>query len=141
MRHRLAPSDRQFRHDFETCRLAPSDFDHRAHIRLAYVYLAEHADESALRMLREALQDFLEHHGIGPSKYHETMTRAWLFAVRHFMASSGSTSSADEFIERNEVLLDSQIMLSHYSADLLFSEKARAEFVEPDLEAIPRHET
>ena len=48
-------------------------------------------------------------------------------------------SSADDFMARNPLLLDSKIMLTHYSADLLFSDQARAEFVEPDLDPIPRH--
>lgn len=30
-------------------------------------------------------------------------------------------------------------MLTHYSADVLFSPEARAGFVEPDVQAIPRH--
>jgi hypothetical protein len=31
-------------------------------------------------------------------------------------------------------------MLTHYSAEVLFSPEARARFVEPDLEKIPRHD-
>jgi hypothetical protein len=30
-------------------------------------------------------------------------------------------------------------MLTHYSADLLFSDQARANFVEPNRDPIPRH--
>jgi hypothetical protein len=37
------------------------------------------------------------------------------------------------------MLLDSRIMLTHYSTELLFSDKARAKFVEPDLDPIPRY--
>lgn len=139
MNHRLTPQDRQFRDDFEACRLAPADFDHRAHVRLAYTYLVEEDDETASRSLREALRRYLDHHGIPPSKYHETMTRAWLLAVRHFMETSSDSPSSDAFIDANPTLLDSAIMLSHYSADLLFSEAARADFVEPDLEDIPSY--
>jgi hypothetical protein len=47
--------------------------------------------------------------------------------------------SADEFIERNPKLLDSGIMLSHYSCEVLFSSAARAAFVVPDVEPIPEH--
>ena len=86
--------------------------------------------------MREALLNFLAHNSIPPSKYHETMTRAWVLAVRHFMNRSASTSSAD-FIARNQELLDSKIMLTHYSASVLFSPDARAGFVEPDLDPIP----
>lgn len=139
MKHRLAPDDVQFRLDFEEGQLMHAAFDHRAHVRLAYVYLADHDDESALTMVREALQAFLRRHDIDPTKYHETMTRAWLLAVRHFMEGSLGSRSADDFIQANPALLDPQIMTSHYSADLLFTERARAEFVEPDLDAIPRH--
>jgi hypothetical protein len=55
------------------------------------------------------------------------------------MHRSPEATSADDFIERNPLLLDSKIMLTHYSAGLLFSDAARAEFVEPDLDPIPRH--
>ena len=54
------------------------------------------------------------------------------------MHRSPEASSADDFIERNPLLLDSKIMLTHYSADLLFSDQARADFVEPNLDPIPR---
>lgn len=114
-----------------------SDFDHRAHVRLAYVYLAESDTEGACEQMRGTLVRFLERHGIDPDKYHETLTRAWIMAVRHFMRKSASASSADAFIERNPELLDTDIMLTHYSAGVLFSDEARKRFVEPDLEPIP----
>lgn len=137
MRYELTTDDIQFRSDFEACRMAPADFDHRAHVRLGYVYLAEHDDATALTLMREALQGFLEHHRIDVSKYHETMTHAWLLAVRHFMETSSGARSADHFIETNPALLDSKIMLSHYSAGVLFSGEARADFVEPDPSRYP----
>lgn len=141
MNHRPDPNDLRFRQNVESGALTPSDFGHREHVRLAYVYLADHDDVTAHRLVRQALLTFLAHHGIEASHYHETMTRAWLLAVRHFMERSPATSStADDFIEMNPELLDSKIMLTHYSADMLFSDRARAEFVEPDLDPIPRHE-
>lgn len=115
-------------------------FDHRAHVRLAYTYLAETDADTATSRMRTALLDFLRHHGIPITKYHETMTRAWILAVRHFMETSPGSGSADAFIESNPRLLDARIMMTHYSTQLLFSDEARAEFVEPDLGPIPRHE-
>lgn len=134
---RLSPDDLRFRADFEACRSTPASFDHRAHVRLAYAYLAEHDVETAVTRMRTALLAFLRHNDIDVSKYHETMTRAWLLAVRHFMARSPASPSADAFIEANPILLDSRIMLTHYSTDSLFSDQARARFVEPDLDPIP----
>jgi hypothetical protein len=139
-KHELSADDRRFRDDFESFRIAPAAFDHRGHIRLAYTYLAASRAESALDSMRAALLGFLRHHGVDVTKYHETITRAWILAVRHFMERTPPSRSADEFIARNPIMLDSKIMLTHYSADLLFSPEARARFVEPDLDPIPRHE-
>ena len=135
--HEVSQNDRSFRAAFEAHAIAPSQFNHEAHVRLAYVYLADHDVESAVRRMREALLDFIEHNGIPRSKFHETITRAWVLAVRHFMDRSAS-SSATDFLAKNPELLDSKIMLTHYSASVLFSSDARMSFVEPDLDPIPR---
>ncbi|HYV19743.1 MAG TPA: hypothetical protein VFC25_12025 [Verrucomicrobiae bacterium] len=140
MRHSLSPDDRRFSDDFASGRIEPAAFDHRAHIRLAYILLAEHDTETALTSMRDALQAFIRHHNVPVAKYHETLTRAWILAVRHFMATSPAAASAAEFIAHNPRMLDAKIMLTHYSAEVLFSPEARARFVEPDLEKIPRHE-
>lgn len=135
--HALSPDDVRFRTDFETCVFPPAQFDHRAHVRLAYVYLAENDADAALERMRSALMAFLEHNKVPASKYHETLTRAWILAVRHFMTRSPGTESADAFIRANPEILDTKIMLTHYSADVLFSEEARRRFVRPDLDGIP----
>jgi hypothetical protein len=135
--HELSPDDHDFRSAFEACTVAPEQFNHEAHVRLAYVYLVESDVESAVQRMRDALLNFLAHNGIPRSKFHETITRAWVLAVRHFMNRSTSTSSAD-FIAKNQVLLDSKIMLTHYSASVLFSPDARSSFMEPDLDPIPQ---
>ncbi|MCA9730441.1 MAG: hypothetical protein KC729_22365, partial [Candidatus Eisenbacteria bacterium] len=99
--------------------------------------LCELSVDDAHDAMKRSLLAFLTHLGIGEAKYHETLTRAWIMAVRHFMARTPTSVSADDFIDRNPILLDSKIMLSHYSTEVLFSVDARGRFVEPDLEAIP----
>ena len=135
----VSPADRAFRDDFEACRIAPDAFSHRAHLRLAYVYLVDSDADSAYEKMRDALHAFLGHLGIAEGKYHDTMTRAWILAVRHFMEKTQDAGSADAFIDQNPLMLDSNVMLTHYSADLLFSQEARQRFVEPDLDPIPRY--
>lgn len=137
--HHLSTADRAFRDDFEAGRCTPESFDHRAHVRLAYVYLAERDTDAAVTCFRDALLAFLERHGIDRSKYHETLTRAWILAVRHFMEQGGGASSADAFMDANPRLLDPKVMLTHYSTGRLFSPEARARFAEPDLDEIPRY--
>src|SRR5262245_55130357 len=140
MKHRLSANDRDFRAEFEACRFPPAEFGHRAHIRLAYVYLAEHDTDASHQLMHDALLNFIRHHGVDISKYHETMTRAWIMAVRHFMEISPGSESSEAFTEDNPRMLDSKIMMTHYSAEVLFSDEARARFVEPNLSPIPRYD-
>jgi hypothetical protein len=137
MMHQLSDDDRRFLSDFENGAIAPAAFNHAAHVRLAYAYLVNHDVEDAVVSMRDALLRFLDHNGVPRMKYHETLTRAWILAVRHFMDRCES-AAADEFMERSPQLLDSKTMLTHYSAELLFSADARAAFVEPDLDPIRR---
>jgi hypothetical protein len=96
MSHSISSDDRQVCSDFAAGRIHANAFDHRAHIRLAYSYLAEH--------------------------------------------DADTLESAASFIASNPTLLDSKIMLTHYSTAVLFSAEARTRFVEPNLELIPRHD-
>jgi hypothetical protein len=118
--------------------MAPADFTHKAHLRLAYVQLAQDEVDVAHCKFRDAIGRFLGHHQIDSSKYHETLTRAWLLAVRHFMDRAGSTDSADDFLSRSSVLHDPNVMLTHYSKAVLYSPAARASFIEPDMDPIPQ---
>ena len=68
------------------------------------------------------------------------MTRAWILAVAHFKAESTPCTSAAAFMEANPRLLDTKIMLTHYSAEVLFSPAARQSFVQPDIQSIPEHD-
>jgi hypothetical protein len=87
--------------------------------------------------MKASLLAFLAHLGVDAGKYHETITRAWIMAVHHFMSHSTRHECAASFMEANPVLLDSKIMLTHYSAEVLFSPEARRSFVRPDIQSIP----
>lgn len=139
MKHQMSNADREFKAQFETCGLSPSEFNHRAHLRLAYIYLVENDDDTSCQLMRDSLLRFLNHNGVGTSKFHETMTRAWILAVRHFMENDSGAYSANTFIDHNQRMLDKNIMMTHYSAELLFSDEAREQFVTPDLDPIPRY--
>ena len=139
MNHSISADDLVFRRDFEACKIDPDKFDHAAHVRLAYIYLCEHSIEAAAEKMKQSLLAFLAHLGVDQGKYHETITRAWIMATHHFMTRTKICNSAAEFIGSNSELLDTKIMLTHYSAEVLFSPKAREAFVEPDVQGIPRH--
>ncbi|MEO7386401.1 MAG: hypothetical protein ABIX37_05655 [Gammaproteobacteria bacterium] len=134
--HAASPCDIGFRVAFEAGHIPPSEFNHLGHLRLAYVYLVEGGIEQGERQMREALLAFVAANHVPASNFHVTLTRAWLLAVWHFMNRRESYSFA-EFAANSAPLLDSKVMLTHYSAETLYSAVARATFVEPDLEAIP----
>ena len=52
----------------------------------------------------------------------------------------GSSVQGDQRRLGWSTLLDSKIMMTHYSAEVLFSDEARARFVEPNLSPIPRYD-
>ena len=137
MRHRASIEDQQFRLAFEAQQIEPAVFDHEAHVRLAYVYLCEDSVEGAAARMKAALLAFLARLGADLSKYHETITRAWIMAVDHFMNQSPPCTCCDDLVRLHPQLLDSGIMLTHYSTDLLFSAQARQGFVEPNIQSIP----
>lgn len=140
MRHQASRDDRLFVQRFEACE-HPLPFSHRDHLRLAYTHLTQADVEKAHDAIRRSLLRYVAHHGINPGKYHETLARAWLMAVRHFMAICPAVDSAAAFLEAQPRLLNSSIMLEHYSSERLFSEEARQRFLLPDLLPIPAYPT
>lgn len=137
MKYSYSKEDSLFKEQFEAGIIQPADFSHKEHIRLAYIYLCKHDPEIAHQKTRAAIQKFLSHHRIDASHYHETLTRSWIFAVNYFMSKSSSTISAADFIAQNPALLNKDIMLTHYSKDILFSAQARTVFIKPNLDDIP----
>lgn len=136
---KITEDDLAFKNQMERCGFPVSDFNHRAHIRLAYIYLTDNNAEKSPERMRDTLRRFLHHNGVDPSKYHVTLTKAWTLAVHHFMNKTGRAASADEFIEKNPEMLDTNIMMTHYSEEVLFSDMARVSFVQPNLDPIPRY--
>ena len=118
--------------------MSAAEFGHRQHLRVAYGYLTLHPYAEALEKTETGLRNLLAHLGAPASKYHHTLTEAWLRAVQHFMQQSGPTTDFEQFLETAHPLLDKNIMGTHYSTDLLWSDAARAAFVEPDRQPIPR---
>ena len=130
-------SDREFLDAFERCELAPAGFHHRDHVRLAYIYLTQYDAHTTLMKMRSGLQRFLAYVGAPATKYHETITRAWLLAVEHFMREAGPTVNFEQFAAAAPRLFAPRAMETHYTSELLWSTEARRHFVQPDLQPIP----
>jgi hypothetical protein len=117
-------SDEEFVKAFESCELSPDLFHHADHIRLARIYLDQYGLEAATARFVEYLKKFAAHIGKS-SLYHETLTVAWMRLVASVTPGNFST------------LLDKKYMENFYSPELLATDAARAQFVEPDRAPLP----
>jgi len=122
--------DREFIAQFEACTLPPSQFHHRNHVRLAWLYLKEAPLLDALTRFRTSLQRYAASLGAA-AKYHETITFAFLFLI-HERMQRADAPSFDDFADANAELFEN-ILGRYYSEEALGSELARRVFVMPDL--------
>lgn len=126
---------------FTTQALPHEAWNHEAHVRVAYLHLRDAGfdlDEAHIRM-RAGIIRLNERHGLVETSqrgYFETVTRAWLCLVRS-AAQATDLGSSTSFVERAPELLDVRLAGRHYSAEILRSARARAMFVEPDLQPLP----
>lgn len=114
---------------FEACTLPPAEFDHRNHVRLAWLFLKEAPPLEALSRFRASLQRYAASVG-ATAKYHETVTFAFLFLIHERMQRS-EQSTFDDFASAHPDLFDN-ILLRYYRQQTLASDLARRVFVMPD---------
>lgn len=121
--------------NFENGAIARDEWSHNEHLIVAFYYISRHDLETATSRMRGGILNLLESFGIDLSKempYHETLTVFWMRAVENFARSSGE-SSMIEICNELVLKLGKDLPLKFYSRELLFSDRARARFVEPDL--------
>lgn len=123
---------------FRNGTLTPSTFHHEQHLRLAYIHLSSGPLETAVESFRNDLQMFLSKLG-EESKYHETITVAFLLIVKERMDQLEANHCWDEFRCEHADLFDPSrnMLLLHYRPETLHSEEARQSFVPPDIIPLP----
>lgn len=136
----------QFVSAFESGTLPPEQFPHRAHVRLAWIYLRRYPLADAAARFTSGIRAFATRAG-KPEKYHETITWAYLLLIQDRLArekaarqAAGDSSCAapapdfDSFAEANaDILLNGRALLERwYHPSTLDSPLARLTFVWPD---------
>ena len=132
--------DREFITSFEAGTIPRPGWDHRSHIRVAWIYLSAHGFEEALGKVREGIQKLNAVHRTPESLergYHETVTRAWLTLVDATMRHHGAGASSSEFCDRHPHLLAPTLLRLFYTRERIVSEEAKRGFVPPDLASFP----
>jgi nitroreductase len=124
-------TDRELLEAFEACTLAPERFNHREHVRVAWLMLREDELLAAIARFRAGLQRYAASLG-ATGKYHETVTWAFMILIHERTRLPGAPTAWDEFALAHPDLLASSVLGAYYSPELLASERARSTFVMPD---------
>lgn len=126
-------TDAEFARAFERGEISPAEFDHRAHVRLAWVYLreAESLDAATSRM-REAIRRFAAAANAA-QKYHETITVLWMRLLSDASRRVAQPCDLAALLEACPELADKDLPLKYYSRERLFSDAARAGWVPPEV--------
>lgn len=112
---------------------------HEAHLLVALWHLYHHSVDESTCLLRSRIISYNVAVGTensSTSGYHETMTLFWIWVIDRFLeAHEGELLQlAATFTESKYA--DRKLPLLFYQRSTLFSVKARARWVEPDLQAL-----
>ncbi|MEO0732127.1 MAG: hypothetical protein AAFZ52_04795 [Bacteroidota bacterium] len=126
-------SDTEFAEQFSRATLKPALFSHEAHLRLAWIHLRRYGKHQAEQNIPEQLQHFVTSLG-ARDKYNATLTLAAVKAVHHFILKSRSDNFPDFIREFPQLKHNFKGLLAcHYGFDIYRSERAKREFLTPDL--------
>lgn len=135
MRYRDKKEIEEVVRGFETATISREAWKHAEHLTVALHYLSHYDIETATTKMREGIFKLLGAFGVDLTKempYHETLTVFWMRTVAVFNESKNGASLLDK---TNELVarFDKDYPSKFYSREYLFSDEARAGFVEADL--------
>jgi hypothetical protein len=135
--------DEEFLAAFETRTLPFAEWTHRAHVRLAFLYVRAAGFEGAVDSVRAGIKAYNAANDVpeGPtSGYNETTTVAFVHLVAATMRAYGETfptPDADAFCDAHPQLMTRHALRLFYSPQRRMDPRAKGEFVEPDLAPLP----
>ena len=121
---------------FEDGTVSRDVWKHAEHLVVALYYLTKYDLDAAYAKMRSGILNLLvKGFGVDLTKempYHETITLFWMRTVADYNASKNGASLLEK---ANEVAYkwDKDHPLKFYSRELLFSDEARARYVEADV--------
>ncbi len=133
--------DERFLARFEACEIPLEEWNHRAHLRVAWTYLNRHGLEAGTDLMRAGIQRFNAAKRIEDGLdhgYHETLTMAWLRILDAMMRTHGPEADATAFLDKHTQLSSKVLLRLYYTRDRILSWDAKRRFVEPDLAPLPR---
>lgn len=135
MRYKTEENIKRIIESFENGTIARDDWRHAEHMVVANFYLSENDFDAALGKMRAGIFNLLRAFGVDLEKempYHETLTVFWMRTVEDFRKTKNGASALEMCNEMAE-RFDKDYPLKFYSRERLFSDEARAGFVEADI--------
>jgi hypothetical protein len=122
---------------FESCAVAPAEFDHGAHLAVALWYLSRLPYADAAGRMRAGLHRYTAYHN-AQANYNETLTIFWLRLVQRFLNRADAPPRPLAPLA-NELLAtfgSSKLAYDYYSRELIQTPEAKTSWVEPDLKPL-----
>lgn len=124
-------SDDNFIRSWEDCSLNDSEFTHKAHVRVAWIYLTRFPLNKAIDKCCRGIERFDKLNGDG-TKYHKTLTVFAVLLIQKLMQSK-NYASLDAFLHDHDYLITDFMdsVLCFYDKKVLFSTEAKTSFIPP----------
>lgn len=135
--------DGRLQQQFEALTLPFEQWTHRAHVRIACLYLRQFGYDAALVRLRDAIRAYNAHNNVPESEtsgYNETTTVAFLRIIHATLRAYEPvmpTGTSEQFCDMHPHLMHRQVLRLFYSPQRRMHPDAKQAFVEPDLTALP----
>jgi len=136
-------TDDQFLAAFESQSLPFDQWTHRAHVKVAFLYVRALGFDAGLARVRQGIQAYNAAHNVpdGPtSGYNETTTAAFVHLVAATMRAYGDalpTPDADTFCDTHPQLMTRHALRLFYSPQRRTDPRAKTALVAPDLAPLP----
>jgi hypothetical protein len=137
-------TDADLLRQFEDLTLPFAQWTHRAHVKVAYLYLCRHPFPEALARMQRGIKAYnaANHRPEGPDQgYNETTTHAFLHLIAAVRLAYGKVfpaGTADEFCDLHPQLMSKHVLRFFYSPTQRMHPLAKTQFVEPDLAPLPK---
>ena len=133
-------NDEQLLEAFLNQSIPLSEWDHRKHLRLAWIHLRKYEFEDSVERIRAGIMKYNSAVGVADSLtsgFHETMTGAWMSLIDFTMREHGAGTDSEAFFEAQPQLCVKQLLRLFYSRSCIVSERAKHAFIVPDLTDFP----
>jgi len=126
---------------FQAGTLPKEEWTHSAHLIVALDHARRYKPAEAIDRLRSSIKRYNKATGTPetPTRgFHETITLAWFHLVRHFLEVFDDGRSFAALADAVVQLYSKDEIFAHYSRERLMTPEARARWIEPDLQPLPR---